>query len=254
MSDATALKKVEPERLPATERAAIFSMIERVSADPTVSVERVDQLFSLYQRMQADQARKDFTVALVAAQGEMEPVRKNANNPQTKSRYATFEALDAAARPIYSTHGFAPTYRTEASDKPDYVRVVLTLMHASGHERDYPIDMPADGKGAKGGDVMTKTHAVGSAFSYGKRYALGGAFNIITTEKDDDGNAAGNAQPENRAEKLEELNKLAKELGVTDAFLCEYYSVGAKDDLSIGQIKEAIAGLMARKRKQGGAK
>jgi hypothetical protein len=30
--------------------------------------------------------------------------------------------------------------------------------------------MPGDGKGAKGGDVMTKTHATGAALSYGQRY------------------------------------------------------------------------------------
>jgi hypothetical protein len=49
--------------------------------------------------------------------------------------------------------------------------------------------MPADGKGAKGGDVMTRTHAAGSAFSYGQRYLLKLIFNIATGE-DDDGNAA----------------------------------------------------------------
>lgn len=43
-----------------------------MSADPSVSVERVDQLFSLYQRMQADQASKEFTQAFIAAQSEME--------------------------------------------------------------------------------------------------------------------------------------------------------------------------------------
>ncbi len=48
--------------------------------------------------------------------------------------------------------------------------------------------MPADGKGAKGGDVMTKTHAVGAAKSYGKRYLLKDIFNIAIGEEDTDGN------------------------------------------------------------------
>ncbi len=55
--------------------------------------------------------------------------------------------------------------------------------------------MPSDGKGAKGGDVMTKTHATGSAVQYGRRYLLGMIFNI-TVSKDDDGNAAGNKPQE----------------------------------------------------------
>jgi hypothetical protein len=48
--------------------------------------------------------------------------------------------------------------------------------------------MPSDGKGAKGGDVMTKTHATGAAMSYGARYLLKFIFNIAVGEEDSDGN------------------------------------------------------------------
>jgi hypothetical protein len=50
--------------------------------------------------------------------------------------------------------------------------------------------MPVDGKGARGGDVMTKTHAMGSGVSYGMRYLLRMIFNLAI-DYDDDGNAAG---------------------------------------------------------------
>lgn len=53
--------------------------------------------------------------------------------------------------------------------------------------------MPADGKGAKGGDVMTKTHAAGSAMSYGQRYLLKMIFNLAVGD-DDDGQKAGRQQ------------------------------------------------------------
>ena len=46
------------------------------------------------------------------------------------------------------------------------------------------------GKGAKGGDVMTKTHAFGSGTSYGMRYLLKMIFNVAIGEEDDDGNSA----------------------------------------------------------------
>jgi hypothetical protein len=68
--------------------------------------------------------------------------------------------------------------------------------------------MPADGKGAKGGDVMTKTHAIGAAVTYGKRYLLGMIFNIaVGGDVDDDGNSNGGRQPSTVAQKaLEEIN------------------------------------------------
>jgi len=73
---------------------------------------------------------------------------------------------------------------------PDHVRIVCEVSHPDGHTRRYHLDMPVDGKGARGGDVMTKTHAMGSGITYGKRYLLGMIFNLAVT-KDDDGNAAG---------------------------------------------------------------
>ena len=54
--------------------------------------------------------------------------------------------------------------------------------------------MPIDTKGARGGDVMTRTHATGSALTYGKRYLLIAMFNLAI-EEDDDGNAAGGRRP-----------------------------------------------------------
>lgn len=68
------------------------------------------------------------------------------------------------------------------------VRVLCYVAHAQGHSRTYHIDMPADGKGAKGGDVMTKTHAVGAGASYGMRYLLKMIFNVAVGEDDADGN------------------------------------------------------------------
>jgi hypothetical protein len=57
--------------------------------------------------------------------------------------------------------------------------------------------MPADGKGARGNDVMTKTHAAGSAMSYGMRYLLKLIFNVaVGVDLDDDGNGASNPEME----------------------------------------------------------
>src|SRR4029079_17827861 len=71
---------------------------------------------------------------------------------------------------------------------PQWVRVLCYVTHNAGHSRTYHVDMPADGKGAKGGDVMTLTHASGAALSYGMRYLLKMVWNIAVGEDDRDGN------------------------------------------------------------------
>ena len=73
--------------------------------------------------------------------------------------------------------------------------------------------MPADGKGAKGGDVMTKTHASGAAISYGSRYLLKAIFNLAIGEEDADGNAShGQTMPEGqKADFLTAIEQASKE-------------------------------------------
>jgi hypothetical protein len=176
---------------PASDFMAIF---ERFASNPGASVETFERLAALWERNEANIAKAAFNAAMSAAQNEMRPVAADASNPQTKSRYASYEALDKALRPIYTKHGFGLSFDTGETTLTDHVRLLCYATHAGGHDRTYHIDMPSDGKGAKGGDVMTKTHATGSAVSYGMRYLLKMIFNVAVGEDDDDGNRAGRQQ------------------------------------------------------------
>jgi hypothetical protein len=179
------------------EGATILAMIDKIAGLPNVDPQQVLQLYEIHQRMQADAARKAFMVAFSECQKEMAPIARDAVNPQTRSKYATHAQLDGALRPIYTKHGFGVSFNTGLGDgtpiADNHVRILLDLSHRGGHERHYQVDMPNDGKGAKGNDVMTKTHAQSSAFTYGRRNLEVLAFNIATV--DDDGNAASRPQP-----------------------------------------------------------
>lgn len=179
------------------ESASVVQMFERLARDPEASVEKIERLMALWERNEERRAKQSFNRAMSAAQKKMKAVVPDAYNPQTKSKYASYEALDEAIRPVYTEHGFGLSFDTADTEKPETVRVLCYASHADGFERVYHIDMPADGKGAKGADVMTKTHATGSACSYGQRYLLRMIFNM-SVEKDDDGNRAGGhgAKPE----------------------------------------------------------
>lgn len=169
------------------QQAALFQVIARAAADPQVNIEKMERLLAMQERVMERNAEAAFNEAMRAAQGDMRQVSTDANNPQTRSRYATYAAIDAALRPVYTKHGFSISFGT--GDAPEgYVRVVAYVSHVGGHTRQYKADMPADGKGAKGGDVMTKTHAFGAGTSYGMRYLLKMIFNVAIGEYDLDGN------------------------------------------------------------------
>lgn len=239
----TQVAKIEPTGpvsalpVPASEASAILSMIERAARDPSVDINKLQQLMEMRERVEARNAESEFDRALTAAQAAMGRVRTDSNNPQTKSRYASYGALDAAMRPVYTQHGFALSFNTE-NPAPETVRVICRVSHQGGHGRTYQIDMPADGKGAKGGDVMTKTHATGSAVSYGMRYLLKMIFNIAVSDKDDDGNSAGSGEKISPAQ-CEELKLLCqtiaeeKGLNASDAMrtFCEYFKISGFAEL-----------------------
>jgi uncharacterized membrane protein len=167
----------------------ILVMIQSAARDPDADVDKMERLMAMYERQQEKHAESAFNRAMNQAQKRVSRVAADANNNQTRSKYATYAALDRALRPVYTDCGFSLSFDTGDTEKPDTVRVVCHVSHEDGHTRTYHADMPADGKGAKGGDVMTKTHAAGSAMSYGMRYLLKLIFNVAIGEDDNDGNA-----------------------------------------------------------------
>lgn len=164
--------------------------------------EMLETVAKLYREERDDARRIAFNTAMSLVQNEMQRVTPNAQNPQTRSDYATYDRLDAAVRPIYSKHGFSLSFNTKKSDIPDTIDMTCLVSHDGGWSQEYYIPIPADGKGARGNDVMTKTHAAGSAVSYGMRYLLKMIFNI-PIGFDDDGNAAGKRKRQEPPTKME---------------------------------------------------
>lgn len=184
------------------EQSAIIAMIERAARDPAVDIDKLERLVQMQERSLMRKAEQEFNDAMALAQKEMGRVEANATNSQTRSQYATYAAIDRVIRPIYTKYGFALSFDTEDGAPPDHVRIVCYATN-SGFTRKYKADMPADGKGAKGGDVMTKTHAMGAGMQYGQRYLVKLIFNLaIGTDDDGNGASAGALVTADQAEEL----------------------------------------------------
>lgn len=185
----------------------------------SAGIDVIERLAALQEKAQDRDAEMQFNEAMNAAQAELGRIAPDLTNPQTKSRYASYAALDRKLRPIYTKHGFSLSFNSGDSPIPETVRVVCYLSHSGGHTRTYTgPPMPADGKGAKGGDVMTKTHATGAAMSYGARYLLKYIFNIAVGEEDTDGNDEGNVEKGWLEEQIEELGRCESLEGLADAY------------------------------------
>lgn len=232
MSDPGKLVVVEGRqaaRAAPDEASALLAVIDRSARDPTIDVAKLERLLEMQQRVTARAAEQQFHAAMSAAQAEMTTVQTDAVNPQTRSRYATYARLDAALRPIYTRHGFALSFDESPTDAPDSVLAICVVSHIGGHSRTYRCLMPADGKGAKGGDVMTKTHAHGAAKQYAMRYLVRGIFNVAIGEEDRDGNPTDGECISER--QVADLNSLIDELGGNRQRLYKYLRITSLDQI-----------------------
>jgi hypothetical protein len=163
-----------------------------LAVDKGAGIDAIERLAKLKCELDDRKALEAFNEAMNKCQSEMRLVRHDSDNHQTRSRYSSYAALDRALRPIYTRFGLSVSYSTVDCPIPEHIRMVA-YVSLGGYTRQYQCDMPADGKGAKGGDVMTKTHAHSSAHMYAKRNLLKDIFNVVTGDEvdDDDGNGGG---------------------------------------------------------------
>lgn len=249
MSTELQTKEEQKQITTVTDTAAIMSVIERAASDPNVDIDKMERLMAMHERMVNKNAEMSFTQAMTEAQSEMRPISANMVNNQTRSKYADYSQLDKVLRPIYTNHGFSLSFDTAETERQDYIKVTCIVSHKDGHSRSYSAPMPADGKGAKGGDVMTKTHAAGSAMTYGMRYLLKMVFNVAIGEDDTDGNMPVERITEKQAADLEALIEevLGSDTGAFMNWMRNTLKARKIEDLNENGFNEAVRRLKQKK-------
>ena len=218
--------------------ATILNVIAAAANNPEVDAEKMERFLSMQERILDRESEQEFNNAMTKMQTEMRPIAEDASNSQTRSKYASFLVLDKALRPIYTKNGFSLSFSTGDGAPEGSIRVFCYVGHEGGHTRTYQVDMPADGKGAKGGDVMSKTHAAGSAFTYGQRYLIRLIFNVAVGE-DDDGNAAGGGNEPITEAQVEWINAALDKTNSDKAKFCKAFKADAIPGIKSGDFGRA---------------
>lgn len=247
-----------PAAAPAlSEHEALLSMISAAAANPKVNVDKLDRLLAMRDRAVAAEREREFFEVLSRAQAEMGPVVADAENKETRSKYASHAALDRAVRPIYTKpeYNFALTYDTEPCSIPEMMTFVC-FATARGHTRKYTIDLPVDGKGPKGGNVMSRTHAASSGVTYAMRILLKMVFNL-PVDRDDDGNAASrtvlnNVDPDVAKiapEQIILLHDKCEAVGCARSKFLEWAQVARFEDIPAEMFEGCMSGLDSFRKK-----
>lgn len=134
--------------------------------------------------MRTSDAIDQLSAALAAAQAEIRPALKDANNPAFNSKYADIGAVFEAARGPLAKYGLSVVQMPEHSDDA-LLHLTTRICHKSGQWIEGTMSIPV-GK--------VNAHGYGSAITYARRYAYSAALGIVADE-DDDGNKASESKP-----------------------------------------------------------
>jgi hypothetical protein len=130
---------------------------------------------------------------LTALHHALAPVPKGASNDHFGSRYADLPSILLAVRPPMDKLGLSLhfTFEEPFEEERPYVPVVVTVLHGeSGQWARTTLYMYLD---------KATPQAVGSAITYGQRYATAAILGLVTCDDDDAETASGRGRSNGKA-------------------------------------------------------
>lgn len=190
---------------------SIIDVISRAAQDPTIDVEKMVKLVELHERIQAREAKIEYSNAMARLAMKMPRITrsgvvayedKNMKGKMVEAfRFARYEDIDRVIRPLLSGEGFSLSFKAEPREGTGGGIVVTgTLNHIGGHSESASIPVALDTSGGK-----NNIQAMGSSFSYGKRYTATMLLNIVTEGEDNDAQIHAEFIGEREAQQIRDL-------------------------------------------------
>ena len=172
--------------LPAVDADALIAK----AIDNKMPVEHMQALLDMRLQIKAEQAREAYFVALAKFQAECPTIIKD-TVIKGKGKYAKLELIVQTIAATEQACQFSHRFETEPLDNGG-VTVTCIVTHTQGHSEQTSVTIPPVGAvmSREGKAVQNAAQVAGVAITYGRRYALTGAFGIVTADEDTDANIA----------------------------------------------------------------
>lgn len=153
------------------------------------SVETLERLFSLRERVMAEQAKQAYVDAVAGFQSDVPVIKKtkavlNKDGRTVRYMFAPLDAIVDQIKEPLKRHGLSYRWDTKTADK--VITAICTITHTMGHSESSSFEVPVDPEG-----YMTAPQKTASALTFAKRYALINALGISTGDEDTDATDVG---------------------------------------------------------------
>lgn len=228
-----------PER-PAPDN--LLQVIAQAVADPRMDVEKMERLFALQERINAQQREIDFDDAMNRLQAKLPQIPKYGQGKNSK--YAKYEDLDVIIRPLLAEEGFSLTF-SEAERTAKETRFELKVSRA-GHSKVHRLTVQQDtaATNREGRSVRPPIQDDGSTASYARRYLTKLALNIVEKDEDTDGE---NRRPITE-EQAKDIEAAIQELKMDRGKFLVFMGCGDVGEILAKDLKKAINAIDTRRR------
>lgn len=167
---------VEVQRPQQTDTNSLIALAVQQGA----SVETLERLFALQEKVQAHNAKASFTQAMSKLQSELPIVKKLKANAGTTSNYAPLEDIVAQCKEVIKNNGFSYSWDTITDETK--ITVICKGTHTDGHtEVSSMVSEIAEGTRAN-----SSPQKAAITITYLKRYTLCNLFGIMVADEDQD--------------------------------------------------------------------
>lgn len=231
--------------------------------------QNLDSLMNVRRELMGEASKQLYDEAMAAFQFECPVISKSVGVPDRSGtiayKFATFEQIIAAVKPLLHKHGFSYALDTKTESAPGWVIAICKITHRGDPENKIPGHVTTSESkfplGTKTG-IMSETQVFAAALTFASRRVFCNAFGIVTAGEDKNGitNVEKPANPSAIAPSTNSLKDLAAELWAllkpvrgtvkswdeANKFLWRYELLDAAaseamPDLSEARMKEVIA-------------
>ena len=169
--------------------AATPMRLIEIAITQNADVAKLEKLFELQLRWEANEAKKAFVAAMNAFKADPPEIIKNKlvaygeGSRAVSYKHATLDQVCDNVTEALSKHGISHRWKVEQADS--LIRVTCVLTHQLGHSEETTLTAGADTSGSK-----NAIQAIGSAVTYLERYTLLAATGLAAANGDNDGQGA----------------------------------------------------------------
>jgi len=189
MSKSTEVTVVESAPLVVRDDTDKISQMLNLAIEKGISVDALEKLVTLHERVADRQARSEFAGALASFQNECPPIHKSAKAKIKMNSGASFsydfaplDEIIRVVRPVLHKYGLSFTWDSDSDE--NRLTCVCTVRHVNGHAQSSKFTAPID---KRMGNATSDQQKNAGSLSYAERQSLVQALGLVAVNPDNDG-------------------------------------------------------------------